>query len=122
MFRPYHTCATSTRALRVSEDDVTVYAYKMKHQQRWAGGISDPWFRLTADTQDELHEFAARLGLDRQESEPGSLVGPQQVPVSWHCTVTAGQRDRAIELGARAITQREMTKIERQRAAELGLI
>jgi len=106
----------------VSEDDVTVYAYKMKHQQRWAGGISDPWFKLTADTQDELHEFAARLGLPREGSQPGSLVGPQQVSVSWQITVTAGQRDRAIELGAHPITQREATKIERQRAAELGII
>jgi hypothetical protein len=95
----------------VSEDDVTVYVYKMKHQERWAGGISDPWFELTADTEDELHEFAARLGLPRQESQPGGLAGSQQVPVSW----TAGERDRAIELGAHAVTQREVTKIERQR-------
>lgn len=106
----------------MSKDDVTVYAYKMKHQQRWAGGISDPWFKLTADTQDELHEFAARLGLRRQGSQLESLVGPQQVSVSWQIIVTAGERDRAIELGAHAITQREATKIERQRAAELGII
>jgi hypothetical protein len=99
----------------VSEDDVTVYVYKMKHQERWAGGISDPWFGLTADTEDELHEFAARLGLPRQESQPGGLAGSQQVPVSWRYTVTAGERDRAIELGAHAVTQREVTKIERQR-------
>ncbi|HTS97335.1 MAG TPA: DUF4031 domain-containing protein [Streptosporangiaceae bacterium] len=106
----------------MSEDDVTVYAYKMKHQERWAGGISDPWFELTADTQDELHEFAGKLGLPRPGPQPGSLAGPQQVPVSWHYTMTAGERDRAIQLGAHAITQREATKIERQRAAELGVI
>lgn len=101
---------------------MTVYVYKMKHQERWAPGISDPWFKLTADTQDELHEFAARLGLPRQESQPGSLVGPQQVPVSWHYIVTAGQRERAIELGAHAITPRQAAKIERQRVAEPGVI
>lgn len=101
---------------------VTVYVYKMKHQERWAGGISDPWFELTADTQDELHEFAARLGLARQGSQPGSVAGPQQAPVSWQYTVTAGERDRAIELGAQAVTRREVTKIERRRAAELGVI
>jgi hypothetical protein len=101
---------------------VTVYVYKMKHQERWAGGISDPWFELTADTLDELHEFAARLGPPRQGSQPDSLVGSQQAPVSWYYTVTAGERDRAIELGAHAITQREVTKIERQRAAEPGVI
>ena len=102
---------------------MTVYAYKMRHQARF--GIrttSDPWFNLTADTQDELHEFAARLGLPRQGFQPGSLVGPQQASVSWQYTVTAGERDRAIELGAQAVTQKEVTKIEPQRAAELGII
>ncbi len=101
---------------------MSVYAYKVKHQQRWAGGISEPWFELTADSQDELHEFAARLGLPPQGSQPGSLVGPQQVSVSWHYTVTGSERDRAIELGAQAITQRDVTEIERQRAADLGVI
>jgi hypothetical protein len=43
------------------------------------------------------------------------------VSVSWHYTVTEGERERAIELGAQTITPREVTKIERQRAAELGL-
>jgi hypothetical protein len=101
---------------------VTVYAYKAKRQERWAAGIGDPWFELTADTEDELHEFAARLGLPRQGCQPGSLVGPQQVPVSWHYTLTAGEYDRAIELGAHAITHREVIEIERQRAAELGVM
>ena len=101
---------------------MTVYAYKMSHQARFGPLRSDPWFNLTADTQDELHEFAARLGLPRQGFEAGSLVGPQQVSVSWHYPVTASEHDRAIELGAQAITPREMTKIERQRAAELGAI
>ena len=101
---------------------MTVYTYEIKHQQRWAGSLSDPWFTLTADTQDELHEFVEKLGLPRQGSQPGSQVDPQQAPVSWHYTVTASEHDRAIELGAHAITQREVTKIERQRAAEPGVI
>ena len=37
-------------------------------------------------------------------------------------TVTASEHDRAIELGAQAITPREVTKIEQRRAAELGVI
>jgi hypothetical protein len=101
---------------------VTVYAYRMGHQARFGGNLSDAWFNLTADTQDELHEFAARLGLPSQGFQPGSLIGPQQVSVSWHYSVTASEHDRAIELGAQAITPREVTKIERQRAAELGVI
>jgi hypothetical protein len=36
--------------------------------------------------------------------------------------VTEGERDRAIELGAQAITHHEVARIERQRAAELGII
>jgi hypothetical protein len=101
---------------------VTVYVYKAKRQERWAAGIGDPWFELTADTEDELHEFAARLGLPRQGCQPGSPVEPQHVSVSWHYTVTAGEHDRAIELGAHAITPQEATEIEHQRAAELGAI
>ena len=102
---------------------MTVYAYKMSHQARFGTRATfDPWFNLTADTQDELHEFVARLGLPRQGFQAGSLVGPQQVSVSWHYTVTEGERDRAIELGAQTITPREVNKIERQRAAELGII
>ena len=106
----------------MSEDDVTVYAYRMRHQARFGRNLSDPWFNLTADTQDELHEFAARLGLPRQGFQPGKLIGPLQVSVSWHYTVTASEHDRAIELGAQAITPREVTKIEQQRAAEQGII
>jgi hypothetical protein len=99
---------------------VTVYAYRMRHQARFGRTLSDPWFNLTADTQDELLEFSARLGLPRQGFQPGKLIGPLQV--SWHYTVTASEHDRAIELGAQAITPREVTKIEQQRAAELGVI
>ena len=101
---------------------MTVYAYKMSHQARFGPLRSDPWFNLTADTQDELHAFAERLGLPRQGFQPGSPVGPQQVFISWHYTVTASERDRAVELGAQAITPGEVTRIERQRAAELGVI
>ncbi len=101
---------------------MTVYAYKVTHQGRFAARITDPWYDLTADTEDELHAFAAQLGIPRQGFQPGPLVGPQRVSVSWHYTVTAGERDRAIALGARAITQREVTRIEQQRAAILGVI
>ncbi|MFY9927049.1 MAG: DUF4031 domain-containing protein [Streptosporangiaceae bacterium] len=102
---------------------MTVYAYKMRHQARFgAPTISDPWFNLTAGTQDELHAFAAKLGLPGQVFQPDSLIGPQQAPVSWDYTVTEGERDRAIELGAQAITHHELARIERQRAAGPGII
>ena len=100
---------------------MTVYAYKMRGQSRFGSPTSDPWYDLTADDQDELHAFAARLGLRRREFQPGPLVGPQRVSVSWHYTVTAAERDRAIALGAQAITKRQVTAIEQRRAAELGI-
>jgi Protein of unknown function (DUF4031) len=67
----------------VSEDDVSVYVYKMQHQGRFVTPtISDPWYDLTADSEDALHAFAAQLGIPRQGFEPGPLVGVQQVSVS----------------------------------------
>ena len=86
---------------------MTVYACKMQHQGRF----------LT-----QLHAFAAQLGTPRQGFEPGPLVGVQQVSVSWHYAVTAGERERAIALGARAIAAADVTRIEQQRAAMLGVI
>jgi hypothetical protein len=107
----------------VSEDDVTVYAYKMQHQGRFlTRTMSEPWYDLTADTEDELHAFAAQLGIPRQGFEAGPQVGVQQVSVSWHYTVTAGERERAIALGAQAISPEEVTRIEQQLAAMLGVI
>ena len=102
---------------------MTVYVYKMQHQGNFVTReMSDPWYGLTADTEDELHAIAAQLGIPRQGFEQGPLVGAQRVSVSWHYTVTAGERDRAIALGAQAITPPEVTKIEQQRAAMLGVI
>jgi hypothetical protein len=45
-------------------------------------------------------------------------VGPQQELVTRHYLLTEGQRDRAVELGARVITAREADKTERQRAEQ----
>ena len=102
---------------------MTVYAYKMQHQGRFlTRTMSEPWYDLTADTENELHAFAAQLGIPRQGFEPGPLVGVQQVSVSWHYAVTAGERERAMALGAQAIAPADVTRIERQRAAVLGVI
>jgi hypothetical protein len=101
---------------------MTVYVYHMKHQARIGARTSDPWFDVTADTQDELHDFAARLGIPRQGFQPGELVGPLQVSVTWHYTVTSAERDRAVLLGAQAISSRDVAKIEQPRAAEAGAV
>ena len=67
--------------------------------------------------RDELHAFAARLGIRRG---PGIPVGPQQELVTRYYPLTEGQRDRAVELGAQVITAREADRMEGERAAARG--
>ena len=99
---------------------MAVYVSKLRDWSRFLyGRVSPPplLFGLTADAQDELHAFAARLGIRR---DPGTPVGPQQELVTRHYMLTQGQRDRAVELGAQVISAREAKKMERQRAAARG--
>ena len=98
---------------------MAVYVNKLRDRARFFfnAGTPAPLFGLTADTQDELHAFAARLGIRR---DPGTPVGPQQELVTRHYTLTQGQRDRAVELGAQVITAHEADRKERQRAAVRG--
>jgi hypothetical protein len=74
-----------------------------------AAAVTDPgsgrtyrsrWSHLTADTKDELHEFAARIGLRRKwfQDKPYG---------SWHYDVTAPKRAQAIKLGAQPISWRD---------------
>lgn len=102
---------------------MTVYVHKLEGQSRAFFGHTarpDPWFVLTADTDDELHAFAASLGLTPAMFRPGTQALPQQVPVAAHYDVTMGERDRAVELGARVITMGEANRMAQQRAAGLG--
>ena len=102
---------------------MTVYVHKLGGQGRAFFGRTpspDPWFVLTADTDDELHAFAANLGLTTIMFRPGMPAGPHQGPVAGHYDVTRGESDRAVALGARAITPEEADTMERQRAAGMG--
>jgi hypothetical protein len=56
------------------------------------------WCHLTADTERELHEFAARLGLRRSwyQRKGANDVG-------WHYDVTPNKRAQAVRLGAREV-------------------
>jgi hypothetical protein len=64
------------------------------------------WSHLIADTQEELHDFAARLGLRRSWfQEPkgfGSLpLKPESLKAQqWHYDVTGPKREQAIKMGA----------------------
>lgn len=71
---------------------MTVYVDDMRMPAR-VGRINARWSHLMADTDDELHAFARRLGLKRSWA---------QYPGTWksHYDVTDTMRDRAIKLGA----------------------
>lgn len=82
------------------------------------GRITARWSHLIADDRDELHSFAARLGLRRGwfQDPLTKTRGVRPTPGSraaenWHYDVTAGKRLRAIQLGARPVTWRELTEI-----------
>ena len=75
------------------------------------------WSHLFADTQDELHEFAEQLGLRRSCFQPGKPRADGRPSPHWHYDVTAGKRQQALRLGARAVSWRESPAIMRERDA-----
>ena len=81
------------------------------------GGLSGRWSHLIADTQEELHEFAARLGLKREWFQDPTVNGkPKAVPgeriaENWHYDVTASKRKLALQLGAVAVPWIELPDI-----------
>ncbi|HEY6738767.1 MAG TPA: DUF4031 domain-containing protein [Actinopolymorphaceae bacterium] len=74
---------------------MTVYVDDMLREAR-VGYVTDRWSHLLADTREELHEFAARLGLKREWF--------QDHETRWHYDVTEAVRERALELGAQPIS------------------
>jgi hypothetical protein len=66
------------------------------------------WAHLLADDIDELHRFAARLGIHR-----ASYQGPPRTSVP-HYDLTPYERQRAIALGAIACSREEIVAIVRR--------
>ena len=62
-----------------------------------------PSCHLTADTTEELHTFAAKLGLKRTWCS--DRTQPSARPV--HYDLVASKRGQALKLGAEDITERE---------------
>ena len=60
---------------------------------------------MIADTEEELHEMAAKLGLKR------SWFQDKSIP---HYDVSKGKRAKAIKLGAIEVSPQELVKIARQ--------
>jgi hypothetical protein len=71
---------------------------------RWQGL---KWCHLLADDIDELHRFAARLGVHR-----ASYQGPPRTSAP-HYGLTAFERRRAMALGARACSREEIVAVVR---------
>lgn len=61
---------------------------------------------LAADTLDELHEFAARLGMRREWFQPGRGRHP-------HYDLVKSRRDRAVALGAIEVSGRDLIMLWR---------
>lgn len=74
------------------------------------------WCHLTADTEAELHAFAARLGLRRSWFQKKS-----DRDYRWHYDIVPSKRSEAVRLGAQEISRREMLPILDARRAVLGL-
>ncbi len=91
---------------------MTIYVYKLRGLNPFGpkGTYMVPWFGLTADTEEELHPFAERLGLYRHFYRPPAPAGPQHVPGVGHYDLDQGERDRAVAGGAQAVRIRKLDK------------
>ncbi len=74
------------------------------------GPVDDRWSHLVADTDEELHAFAALLGMRREwfQHKEGR-------PHQAHYDVPDRARQRALDLGAVPVTWRQVGRMMRQR-------
>ncbi len=87
------------------------------------GRLSARWSHLTADDREELHAFAARLGLRRAwfQTCKNTRACPSERCPHWHYDVTDSKRAQAIRLGAVPITWRQTGDIIRARRTTTGV-
>lgn len=96
---------------------MTVYVDNARIPARVAG-ISGRWSHLTADTETELHEFAARIGLRRAWYQTCKRPCHKTLPcVHWHYDVTDSNRAEGIAAGAQPIDIRQWAEITTARRA-----
>lgn len=87
------------------------------------GGVNGKWSHLIADSREELHEFAARLGLRREWFQDPVVNGkPRAKPgcraaENWHYDVITSKRAQAILLGAQAVEWDRLPEIINARIA-----
>ncbi|MFC3490804.1 DUF4031 domain-containing protein [Amycolatopsis roodepoortensis] len=104
---------------------MTVYVDDFSAPAR-VGGRHGRWSHMIADTEDELHAFAARLGLQRSwfqdprvrshkrlsPARPGSFAAE-----TWHYDITRSKRDLALQLGAADVGWRDLPDLIKHRMA-----
>ncbi|HZO66243.1 MAG TPA: DUF4031 domain-containing protein [Kribbellaceae bacterium] len=97
---------------------MTVYIDNARIPAR-VGRITARWSHLTADTKEELHTFATRIGLKRSwfQDKPNPFGGPG---LHWHYDVTDSKRAAAIAAGAHTIDLRQWQDIIRARRVATG--
>jgi hypothetical protein len=71
------------------------------------GDVRGRWSHLTADTTEELGEFAARIGLRAVWFQTCKRACAPAGCVHWHYDVTDSKRAEAITAGAKVIDIRE---------------
>lgn len=79
------------------------------------GGVRGRWSHLTADTKVELQAFAARLGLKPEWFQQRCKARSCDPCPHWHYDVVDSKRQKAIQLGAKAIDIRELGALIRAR-------
>lgn len=95
-------------------DDLIEYGpafYRDAQTARTGSRNGDLWCHLYADSEEELHAFAARIGMKRAWFQRSRRGTP-------HYDLVPRRRARAVELGAQELTRREARILrERLRAA-----
>lgn len=86
------------------------------------GKVRGRWSHLTADTPEELHAFAAKIGLRREWFQARCKFAPYCPSLAdetcrhFHYDVVEARRVMAIKEGAQAISMRQLGAILTQRA------
>lgn len=98
---------------------MTVYVDETRDWTRLAkmrGLRHTHWCHMTADTEEELHAFAARLGLKRSWFQKKS-----ERDYRWHYDIVPSKRAQAVRLGAQEIDRHGLLPILDARRAALGM-
>jgi hypothetical protein len=88
---------------------MTVYLDDWRQPAR-LGPVDDRWSHLVADSDEELHAFAAQMGMKREWFQ--HRVGR---PHQAHYDLPERARHRALALGAVPVTWRQVGRMMRER-------